>query len=67
MAGGTNFVLTAQVLANRSYNIQATPSLTSPIWQTITTTLSGNDGRFTFTNTWSATPRGRFYRVAEAD
>jgi len=61
---GTNVVLNVRGLANRGHNIEVTPTLSPPVWQTIGNSYTDLDGLFKFTNAWNNVQRQRYYRVA---
>ena len=60
--GGSNVVLSLSGVEGRSYQVQVTPTLSPPAWQTIGAAVPGQNGlgQFTDTNSWGRTQR--YYR-----
>jgi hypothetical protein len=60
--GNNASLISFQGIAGRTYTIQYTESLQTPVWQTLGTSTAGATGAFAFTDTPASGSPARFYR-----
>jgi subtilase family serine protease len=60
--GNNASLISFQGIAGRTYTIQYSQSLQTPVWQTLGTSTAGATGAFEFTDTPAAGSPARFYR-----
>jgi hypothetical protein len=63
VANSTNVVLACSGIAGRVYHVQFSPSLATPVWQTVGTATADNDGLFQITDTNGWRQAERYYRT----
>jgi hypothetical protein len=53
-------------ITGQTYTIEASPTLTNPVWTTVGSSTGDRNGRFTFFTAPAADASMRFYRAVES-